>query len=85
MQVAFKKLYDAEGNSTSVFDSWFKRDSDGKISQTFELVDPDSSDFRGSELSRKTLRLYLETMWKIRKPNSTETDIENAKITKEYY
>lgn len=85
MQVAFKKLYDAEGNSTSVFGSWFKRDVDGKISQTFELVDPDSSDFRGSELSRKTLRLYLETMWKIRKPNSTETDIENAKITREYY
>lgn len=85
MQVAFKKLYDAEGNGTQVFESWFKRDPDGKISESFELVDPDSSEFRGSELSRKTLRLYLDTMYKIKNPNATEVDMDNAKITREYY
>ena len=86
MQRAFRELYESEGNGAKAFDAWFKRDPDGKISQSFELVDPDSSEFKGSATSKKVLRLYLETMDKIKYPNEqTEDSIQRRKDTGEYY
>jgi hypothetical protein len=50
------------------------------------LIDPDSSEFKGSATSKKVLRLYLETMDKIRYPNEqTEESIQRRKDTGEYY
>lgn len=85
VEQAFIKLYEAEGNGTQVFDSWFRRNSDGSINERFLLKDPDSSDFKGSAASREALRLFLETMQKLRRPNASETDIDEMKATEEYY
>lgn len=86
MQKAFKELYESEGNGTQAFESWFKRDADGKISDTFELMDPDDPNFKGSETSRRILRLYLDTMYKIRFPDKlSEASIVSAKASGAYY
>ena len=86
MQRAFRELYESEGNGTKAFEAWFKRNPDGSIHESFELVDPDSSDFKGSATSKKVLRLYLETMDKIRHPNEQHEDsIQARKDTGEYY
>ena len=86
MQRAFRELYESEGNGAKAFNSWFKRNPDGSIHESFELVDPDSSDFKGSATSKKVLRLYLETMDKIRHPNEQHEDsIQARKDTGEYY
>lgn len=85
VEQAFIKLYETEGNGTKVFNSWFKRNSDGSLDERFLLKDPDSSDFTGSVESREALRLFLETMCQLRRPNATPSEIEEMKATEEYY
>ena len=85
VEQAFIKLYEAEGNGSQVFDTWFRRNSDGSLNERLLLKDPDSSDFKGSSASREALKLFLETMCKLRRPNATETEIEEMKATEEYY
>lgn len=85
MQKAFKELHDKYGNGADVFESWFVRNANGTISNEFRLMDPDHPDFEGNETVKKTLRLFLDTMYKIRYPNALEADIESAKESGDYY
>ena len=61
------------------------RNADGTISNEFRLMDPDHPDFEGNATVKKTLRLFLDTMYKIRYPGALESDIENAKESGDYY
>lgn len=85
MEQLFIKLYNEEGNGTQVFRSWFRKNSDGTLDERLLLKDPDSPEFDGSELSRKTLRMFLQKIAKLRRPNLTDADIEQMKETNEYY
>ena len=85
MEQLFIKLYDEEGNGTQVFNSWFERNPDGTLDERLRLKDPDSPEFDGSETSRKTLRMFLEKIAKLRRPNLTNADVEQMKASGEYY
>ena len=86
MQRMFKELYEKDGiTGARAFEDWFERDSNGNITDAFKLKDPDDPDFKGSETSRKALRMYLDTMYKIRFPNALDIDIEGAKTDGSYY
>ena len=86
MQKMFRELYEKEGvTGAKAFESWFERDESGQITPAFRLMDPDDPDFKGSEISKKALRLYLDTMYKIRFPNALDRDIEDAKTDGSYY
>lgn len=85
MEQQFMKLYDEEGNGTQVFRSWFRRNTDGSLDERLLLKDPDDSDFDGSSLSRETLRMFLRTVAELKRPNLTEADIEQMKLSNEYY
>lgn len=76
---AFIKLYEEEGNGTSVFDSWFVRNLDGSLHPNLLLKNPDSREFKGSTASREALRSFLETMAKLRWPNATDAELEEKK------
>lgn len=50
------------------------------------LKDPDSHDFDGDPTSREALRLYLETMCRLRHPEyTTPEQLANAKFDEDYY
>lgn len=86
MQKVFKELYDKTGvTGAKAFESWFVRNPNGSINNEFKLMDPEHKDFEGNETAKKALRMFLDTMYKIRYPDALETDIENAKETGDYY
>lgn len=85
MQQLFEKLYDADGNGTQAFREWFVRNSDGSLNERLLLKDPDSADFKGSPASREALREFLRTVAELKRPNLTESDIEQMKESGEYY
>ena len=49
------------------------------------LKDPDDPDFVGGPKAKRALRLFLDTMFKLRYPDATEEDLENAKVEGVYY
>ena len=85
VEQAFIELYEAEGNGTQAFDSWFVRNPDGSLNERFLLKDPESPDFKGSPASKKALTLFLEVINDLRRPNATPDEIEEMKATEEYY
>lgn len=85
MEQLFIKLYKEEGNSNNIFRDWFRKNPDGTLNERLWLKDPDSPQFDGSEISRKTLKLFLEKIAKLKRPNLTEADIEQMKVSGEYY
>ena len=86
MQRAFAELYKEKGNGTQAFESWFVRDADGKISESFRLKDPNSPEMRGaSAVERHALDTFLKTMWGLTHPNASESDLLIAKENGTYY
>lgn len=81
MQQAFREHYAQVGNGAQAFDTWFERNPDGSISESFRLLDPSDSRVIGSY----ALDIFLSTMYKLRYPNATEEDIAIAKADKTYY
>ena len=82
---AFEELYKKKGNGTEVFRDWFRKDSSGKLDKRLLLLDPSSPDFKGSEVDRKALTIFLEELNKVRFPNDTPADIEARKASLQYY
>lgn len=86
MQRAFAELYKEKGNGVQVFESWFERDPDGKISKDFRLKDPNSLEMRGaSAVERHALDTFLKTVWSLTHPGASESELEMAKANKSYY
>ena len=85
MQKAFNELYKVKGNGATVFDDWFRKDPDGKISEIFALKDPRSPEFDAQPQIRHALNTFLETMFRLKHPTAKDVDLEEAKKTIEYY
>ena len=68
------------GNDWRFFEKWFKHDSNGKIDESFRLVDP--ADLNAGPASKKALEFLLETNAKYRWPNKS---LEDAKQEDAYY
>lgn len=80
IQQAFIKFYKAHGTGAKAFNSWFE-DKEKLI-----LKDPDSHDFDGDPVGRETLKIFLETMCKLRHPEyTTQEQLDNAKYDEDYY
>lgn len=80
IQMAFQEFYKAHGTGAKSFDILFA-DKEHLI-----LKDPDSPEFDGDPVAKKTLKIFLETMAKLRHPEyTTEEDLERAKLDEDYY
>lgn len=87
MQVAFKAMYDEVGvTGARAFESWFRRNPDGSISDKFEVYDPEDPDFRGGPAAKKALSTFLRIINQLQHPlATTEADIEQLKLSGQYY
>ena len=76
IQMAFQEFYKEYGTGARSFDILFAD------REHLKLKDPDSPEFDGDPVARKTLKTFLETMAKLRYP---EYSLEKAKEEEDYY
>lgn len=72
------------GGEFKFFEEWFEKDSDGKISKSFTLVDPADMTIPLSEKSRKALKMFLDTMAYLQHPNYPADEMDRYRTTEEY-
>ena len=91
-----KKFYDSKmniktrrilGGEQNYFLEWFVKDESGNIDQSFKLMDPYSSEFKGSEESREALDTWLRVLNSVRYPKQMESpeEIQKLKDSGKYY
>lgn len=80
IQMAFLEFYKEHGTGAKAFDILFAD------KETLKLKDPNSREFDGDPVARKTLNLFLRTMAQLRHPEyKTDEDFEKAKEDEDYY
>lgn len=80
IQMAFQEFYKEYGTGARSFDILFED------KESLKLKKPESPEFDGAPVARKTLKIFLETMAKLRHPEyTTEEDLERAKLDEDYY
>lgn len=90
LQQAFSDFYKEKGQIRAIggeanyFREWFKQNPDGTLHRSFTLKEP--SEVQG-EKAKVALTLFLDTVWKLKKPNATDEETEAAKadLYGEYY
>lgn len=71
------------GGEYTVFKEWFVQNPDGSIHESFSLKYPYDASL--SEQSKNALKIWLETLAKVRWPNATPEDIQTYKESGVYY
>lgn len=85
MQGLFRKVYEAHGNGTKAFESWFRRDTNGKLDERLLFVDPESPDFNGQPADKEALIELLEVLNTLRFGKINDADRQAYKSSLQWY